>query len=267
MIRSHASEWCLFVLLMSATLKSAYFLPVNAPNPLCSQTIARIGAMRLLPVVTVVNAYDVLAVADRLLACHLPILEVTMRTPQATQAIHQLRSEAPEILIGAGTVTSIEVAAAALEAGADFLTSPGLDLDLVEWCNQKEVAIIPGVATATEIMSAARAGVTVSKFFPAESSGGITKLKDWGGPFKSMKFLATGGIDSNNLERYLQCENVLACAGSWLTQKYPGNTGERDALQTILNAVSVVERLRVEQGTESLTDGMMDPKFHHEMLV
>ena len=136
----------------------------------------------------------------------------------AADAIKRISSKYPEMLISAGTVINPQLAEKAINAGAKFIVSPGFNLETVNWCLDRNVPVIPGVATPSEIEKALALGLTVLKFFPAESSGGVKMLKDLNGPFPLVKFIVTGGIKIDNLIEYAKEANVLAIGGSWMVK-------------------------------------------------
>jgi 2-dehydro-3-deoxyphosphogluconate aldolase/(4S)-4-hydroxy-2-oxoglutarate aldolase len=156
------------------------------------------------------------AVARALCQGGLPCAEVTFRTPAAAEAISLIARDVPEVLLGAGTVLTIEQAKQALEAGAVFIVAPGLNPRVVEYCVERNVPVLPGVATPTEVEAALAMGVQVMKFFPAEASGGVEYLKAMGAPYGSVRFIPTGGVSPANLLTYLKAPRVIACGGSWM---------------------------------------------------
>lgn len=174
-----------------------------------------IAAARLLPVITIDDAAAAVPLAAALKRGGLGCAEITLRTPAARDALAALAAD-PDLVTGAGTVLTPEQAARALDAGAQFIVSPGLSLPLVRYCQQAGVPVFPGVATATEVMTALDAGLEVVKFFPAQQSGGAAALKALHAPLPMMKFIPTGGITAANLPDYLAVPAVLAAGGSWM---------------------------------------------------
>lgn len=182
------------------------------------KVLDRIHSLGVVPVVKIKNAQLAGQLGKALLEGHLPCAEITFRTEAAEEAIRILSSEHPDILVGAGTVLSIRQASSALEAGAQFIVSPGFDVELVNWCLDRQVAVMPGVATPTEITMALNKGLRVLKFFPAEVLGGVKALKALGGPFVGVSFVPTGGVNASNLAEYLSLDIVHACGGSWVAK-------------------------------------------------
>jgi len=182
------------------------------------KVLDRIHSLGVVPVVKIEDAQLAGQLGKALLEGHLPCAEITFRTEAAEEAIHILSSEHPDILVGAGTVLSVEQASSALEAGARFIVSPGFDPELVDWCLERQVAVMPGVATPTEITMALNKGLRVLKFFPAEVLGGVKALKALGGPFVGVSFVPTGGVNASNVAEYLSLDMVHACGGSWVTK-------------------------------------------------
>jgi len=182
------------------------------------KVLDRIHSLGVVPVVKIEDAQLAGQLGKALLEGHLPCAEITFRTEAAEEAIHILSSEHPDILVGAGTVLSVEQASSALEAGARFIVSPGFDPELVDWCLERQVAVMPGVATPTEITMALNKGLRVLKFFPAEVLGGVKALKALGGPFVGVSFVPTGGVNASNAAEYLSLDMVHACGGSWVTK-------------------------------------------------
>jgi 2-dehydro-3-deoxyphosphogluconate aldolase/(4S)-4-hydroxy-2-oxoglutarate aldolase len=175
-----------------------------------------IGRHGVLPVVVLHDADWAVPVGEALAAGGLPLVEVTFRTPAAAEAIRRLAGFLPDLLVGAGTVTSVDQAEAATAAGARFLVSPGLSGTVVRWALAADIPIIPGIQTATEVMAAIDLGLGVLKFFPAAASGGPAAVAAMGGPFPDISLVPTGGVRPTDLATYLRLPNVLACGGTWL---------------------------------------------------
>lgn len=178
----------------------------------------KIGEVGIIPVIKLNQVEDAIPLANALLAGGIPVAEVTFRTEAAAEGIATIRREVPQMLVGAGTVLSTEQAIAAVEAGAQFVVSPGSNGKIIDKVLDSGVVMIPGVATPTEIEAAMGRGLSVVKFFPAEVLGGVAMLKALAGPYPQMKFVPTGGISASNMKDYLQQKNVLAVGGSWMIQ-------------------------------------------------
>lgn len=176
-----------------------------------------IGRYRVIPVVVSLDRLStILPLCDALAEGGLPIVEITMRTVDGEEAIRLVTKERPDMIVGAGTVLTLEQARRALAAGARFLVSPGLDPVIVQFSNETGVPITPGMITPSEVQTALRLGVEVGKFFPATTMGGAGTLKYMHGPYPAMKFIPTGGISRDNMGQYLTLPNVLACGGTWM---------------------------------------------------
>lgn len=174
---------------------------------------------KIIPVTTIADAECAAPLARALFDGGIKIIEITYRTAAASRAISSVSAECPEILAGAGTVTEISQAKEAIACGAKFIVSPGTNMEIVDYCNERGIAVIPGVATPTEIARAVLEGCEVLKFFPAELFGGPEFLDAMGGPFSQVKFIPTGGISAENAPLYLKKPNVIAVGGSWLVKK------------------------------------------------
>ena len=177
----------------------------------------------IVPVLVINKVEDALPIAEALLAADIKVLEVTLRTPSALDVISTIAKELPEAVVGSGTVTNRQQLQQSIDAGAKFAISPGLTKDLLQAGNESEIALIPGIASISELMDAADLGYDHLKFFPAEASGGVNAIKSIGGPFPDIKFCPTGGININNVRDYLALSNVACCGGSWLV---PNNVVE-----------------------------------------
>lgn len=178
--------------------------------------LERIGMAGLVPVVVLENADDAIPAAGALSDGGLAIMEITMRTKAAIDSIKKVKEKFPDMLIGAGTVRSIEQALAAVEAGAQFVVTPGFEETVVKWCVDCGVVVTPGCVTPTEIEFADKYGLDVLKFFPANIYGGVEALKALNGPYKTKKFIPTGGVDLTNLKDFADKEYVFAVGGGFL---------------------------------------------------
>lgn len=178
-------------------------------------TLAEPGPV--VPVIVLARAADAVPLAEALLAGGVRVLEVTLRTAAALPGIEAIARALPEVIVGAGTVRNAADARAALAAGCRFAVSPGYTPALGQACAGLRLPLLPGVATASEIMQAQADGHTLLKFFPAQQAGGVPMLRAWAGPFPDVAFCPTGGIDAATAPQYLACPNVRMCGGSWLT--------------------------------------------------
>lgn len=184
-----------------------------------NNVIEKIKNLRIMPLVTLDKAEHAITLGKALIKANLPIVEVTFRTDSAQEAIKILTEQFPEILVGAGTILNIDMANCAIEAGASFILSPGLDSEVVTYCQRKDVVIMPGCMTPTDLSIAKKLGLKTVKIFPITQIGGLSILKSISAPFGDMNFVATGGINDDNLSQYLSYEKIISCGGSWMIKK------------------------------------------------
>ncbi|MCQ2411353.1 MAG: bifunctional 4-hydroxy-2-oxoglutarate aldolase/2-dehydro-3-deoxy-phosphogluconate aldolase [Sphaerochaetaceae bacterium] len=177
-----------------------------------------VNGIGIVPVIVLNDPAKAVPLAKALIAGGIPCIEVTFRTAAAEASIKAINAEVPEMLLGAGTVITIEQAEKAIAAGAKFIVSPGLDENIVKWCQERDVPVFPGVCTASEVQKAVSLGLNILKFFPAEASGGVNMIKNLCGPFPQVKFMTTGGISPANLAEYAACPFVTAVGGSWMAK-------------------------------------------------
>ncbi|OOE37874.1 ketohydroxyglutarate aldolase [Salinivibrio kushneri] len=175
----------------------------------------RLKAIRIVPVIAINNADDAVPLAKTLVDNGLPCAEVTFRTDAAARAIRLMRDAYPDMLIGAGTVLTTTQVDAAIDAGADFIVSPGLNPTTVKHCQQRGIPIIPGINNPSLVEQAMELGLDTLKFFPAEASGGIAMLKALSAVYP-VSFMPTGGVSEANVSDYLALPSVLACGGTWM---------------------------------------------------
>ena len=180
--------------------------------------VKEIEKLKLVPVVVIENAEDAEPLAQALIEGGLPCAEVTFRTAAAADAVKRL-GRIRDILVGAGTVLSVEQVKQAVDSGAKFIVSPGFNPKVVAYCVDNKIPIIPGICTPTEVEAALEFGLEVLKFFPAESYGGLNTLKAISAPYPMVRFVPTGGIGVHNFMAYLKFPKVLACGGSWMVAK------------------------------------------------
>jgi len=181
--------------------------------------LKKIGEIGIVPVVKIENTADAVPLCRALFEGGLPLAEITFRTSAAEESIRSISQECPEVLVGAGTVLSVEQAEKAIGAGAKFIVSPGYNPKVVKYCLDNEVPVVPGCSSPTDIEMALEAGLDVVKFFPAEAFGGLKALKAISAPYGAVKFIPTGGIDETNLIDYLAFNKILACGGSWMVKE------------------------------------------------
>ena len=180
------------------------------------EALCQIGVV---PVITLDRPQDAVPLAHALLAGGIGCAEITFRTAAAQEAIQRISNECPEMLVGAGTVLTTLQAVQAVQAGAQYLVSPGFDAAVVDWCQEHSVPLLPGIATPTEIHMALARGMKLLKFFPSEVIGGVRMLKELSAPYQEVQFIPTGGIKAQNLAEYLALPNVAACGGSWIATR------------------------------------------------
>ncbi|BAW66095.1 bifunctional 4-hydroxy-2-oxoglutarate aldolase/2-dehydro-3-deoxy-phosphogluconate aldolase [Helicobacter pylori] len=173
----------------------------------------------IIPVVVIENIKDAVPLAQSLIEGGIQIIEVTLRSSCALEAIELIAKNVPKMHVGTGTILNPTQLEQAQNRGAEFLISPGLTIKLLEHAKKKDMPLIPGVSSSSEVMQALELGYNALKFFPAEYCGGVKLLNAFNGPFKGVKFCPTGGISADNMHSYLNLENVLCVGGSWLTPK------------------------------------------------
>ncbi|WP_454766593.1 bifunctional 4-hydroxy-2-oxoglutarate aldolase/2-dehydro-3-deoxy-phosphogluconate aldolase [Cupriavidus campinensis] len=184
-----------------------------------SSLLERLANVPVIPVLEYHSVDDALHVSEALVAGGLPMLEITLRTPVAMQAIEAVARALPQAVVGAGTVLSVDQLHAVRDVGAQFAVSPGLTQKLADGARGAGISLLPGVATASEAMAALEWGFTFLKFFPAEAAGGVPMLKSLYGPLSQLKFCPTGGIDIVKAQHYLALPNVVCVGGSWVVPK------------------------------------------------
>ncbi|GAA7355686.1 bifunctional 4-hydroxy-2-oxoglutarate aldolase/2-dehydro-3-deoxy-phosphogluconate aldolase [Helicobacter pylori] len=173
----------------------------------------------IIPVVVIENIKDAVPLAQSLIEGGIHIIEVTLRSSCALEAVELIAKNVPKMRVGVGTILNPTQLEQAQNRGAEFLISPGLTIKLLEHAKKKDMPLIPGVSSSSEVMQALELGYSALKFFPAEYCGGVKLLNAFNGPFKGVKFCPTGGISTDNMHSYLNLENVLCVGGSWLTPK------------------------------------------------
>ena len=172
----------------------------------------------VVPVVVLDDVKDALPLAKALTEGGLPCAEVTFRTEAAEESIKVMAEAYQDMVVGAGTVLTIEQVDAAVKAGAKFIVSPGFDPEIVDYCLEKEIPIFPGCVTPSEVAQAVKRGLKVVKFFPAEPAGGVAMIKAMAAPYNQLRFMPTGGIGTQNLKDYLGFDKIICCGGSWMVK-------------------------------------------------
>lgn len=178
----------------------------------------QLAAIKVIPVIALESAADAKPLADALTAGNLPVAEVTFRTAAAEESIKAM-SKIPGMIVGAGTVLNVDTVKKAVDAGAKFIVSPGLNPKVVKYCVDNSIPITPGAVTPTEIEAALDLGLNTVKFFPADTYGGLKAIKALSAPYGMIKFIPTGGVNASNLAEFLSTKSVLACGGSWMVAK------------------------------------------------
>ncbi len=205
----------------------------------------RFAQFGVVPVVVLEDAKDAGPLAEALVKGGLPCAEVTFRTDAAEESIRTMTTLYPDMLVGAGTVLSIEQADRAVAAGAKFIVSPGFDPEIVDYCIQKEIPVFPGCITPSEVAQGVKRGLKVIKFFPAEQFGGVDTIRALAAPYTSVQFMPTGGINAKNLKEYLSCDKILCCGGSWMVKGDLVRAGEFDKIcELTKEAVALVKSIR-----------------------
>ena len=195
--------------------------------------LKRLECAGVVPVVVIDDVKDAVPTAKALLAGGIDVMEITFRTAAAADSIAAVAKECPDMLVGAGTVITLEQCKKAVECGAKFIVSPGFSNEVVAWCVENGVAITPGCVTPTEIMAAMSHGLKVVKFFPANVYGGLNAMKNLSAPFVGVKFLPTGGVNASNIKEYIDAPFIHAVGGSWVCPKADIAAGNWDKITAL----------------------------------
>ncbi len=198
-----------------------------------NEVLEKIQKIGIVPVVVLDDAKDAAPLAKALCEGGLPCAEVTFRTAAAEESIRIMAKEFPDMLVGAGTVLTTEQVDRAVNAGAKFIVSPGLNPTVVKYCVDKGIPVTPGTSNPSDVEVAISLGLDVVKFFPAEQAGGLNMIKAMAAPYTQMKFMPTGGINAKNLNSYLAFDKILACGGSWMVKKDLVAAGEFDKIRDL----------------------------------
>lgn len=210
-----------------------------------SNVSEKVQKMGVVPVVVLNDAKDAAPLAKALCEGGLPCAEVTFRTDAAEESIRIMATEYPQMLVGAGTVLTIDQVDRAVAVGAKFIVSPGFDPEIVDYCLSKNIPVFPGCITPSEVAQAVKRGLKVLKFFPAEQFGGVSTIKALAAPYVGVKFMPTGGVNAKNLESYLACDKIVACGGSWMVKGSLVEEGKFDEIETLVKeAVELVAEIR-----------------------
>lgn len=220
-------------------------------------TMKRIGDTGLVPVVVIDDVKTAVDTANALLKGGVDLMEITMRTAAGMESIRLVAESCPDMLVGAGTVLTMEQCKQAIAYGAKFIVSPGFDPDIVDYCNEQNIPICPGCVTPTEITAAIKKGLKVVKFFPANVYGGIKAIKALAGPFTDMQFIPTGGVSLTNLADFTS-KPIYAIGGGWLCSRESINSGDfAEITDTCAKSVDVLLGLKdADDNTTSLNEIM-----------
>ena len=203
------------------------------------------GKIGIIPVVVLDDVKDAEPLADALYRGGLPCAEVTFRTDAAEESIRKMSAKYPDMLVGAGTVLTKEQVDRAVAAGAKFIVSPGLNPEVVKYCQEKGVPVTPGTQTPSEMELAMSLGLDLVKFFPAEPAGGIKMIKAVAAAYVNLSFMPTGGINSENVREYLAYDRILACGGSWMVSKDLIKAGDFAKIEKLVReAAGIVKEIR-----------------------
>lgn len=213
-------------------------------NDICK----KIHDIGVVPVIALDSVEDAAPLARALCAGGLPVAEVTFRTEAAHDAMIEMKKACPEMIVGAGTVLNRQQVDAALDAGAEFIVSPGTNADTIAYCQEKGVPILPGTANAADLEIAMAYGLEVVKFFPAEPLGGLKMIKALAAPYNKLKFMPTGGIKESNVNDYLNDPVILACGGTWMIDK---------------KAIEAKDFKKIEELTRGAVKAMLGVKIKH----
>ena len=195
--------------------------------------INKLNNAGIVPVVVIDDAKDTVPAAKAILAGGIDVMEITFRTAAAAEAIKAVADNCPDMLVGAGTVITLEQCQKAVEMGAKFIVSPGFDETVVKWCVDNDVTITPGCVTPSEIMAAMKLGLNVVKFFPANVYGGLNAMKALSGPFGGIKFIPTGGVNAQNVGEYISAPFIHAVGGSWVCPKADISAGNFEKITAL----------------------------------
>lgn len=209
------------------------------------EILSKVKEIGIVPVVVLEDAKDAAPLAKALIEGGLPCAEVTFRTACAEECIRIMASEYPKLLVGAGTVLTTEQVDRAVAAGAKFIVSPGFDPEIVDYCLEKNILVLPGCVTPSEVAQAVKRGLKIVKFFPAEQFGGLSTLKALAAPYVDIQFMPTGGIGPKNVREYLSYKRLVACGGSWMVKGDLVKAGNFDKIVELTReAADIVKEIR-----------------------
>lgn len=205
----------------------------------------RLKEIGIVPVVVINDAEDALPLAKALVNGGLPCAEVTFRTEAAAESIRIMSEAYPDLLVGAGTVLTKEQVDTAIESGAKFIVSPGLNPNIVSYVLEKGIPMVPGTCTPSDIERALELGLTEVKFFPAEASGGLNMIKALSGPYVNVSFMPTGGLNTDNVKDYLANPKIFCCGGTWIAKADLLKEKKFDEIERLVKeAAEIVKEVR-----------------------
>jgi len=207
--------------------------------------LKQIEEIGVVPVIAISDVEKAVPLAKALLAGGIPCAEVTFRTAEGEESIRRIANETPEVLVGAGTVLTIDQVDRAVKAGAKFMVTPGFNPRIVKYCVDNNIIIAPGCSTPSDMEMAIELGLDTVKFFPAEQAGGLAYIKACAAPYTGLHFMPTGGINAGNLGKYAAYKKILACGGSWMVSKELIDAGDFEEITRLSReAVSIVREAR-----------------------
>ena len=210
-----------------------------------NQILEEISNIGVVPVVAIDHKDDAAPLADALTKGGLPCAEVTFRTAAAEESIRVMHEAYPDMVLAAGTVLTTEQVDRAVAAGASLIVSPGFDPEIVDYCISKNIEVVPGIVTPSELAQAVKRGLTRVKFFPAEAAGGLKMIKAMCAAYTNVRIMPTGGINAKNISEYLECDKIFCCGGSWMVKGDMIKAGEFDKIKDMTaEAVSLVKKIR-----------------------
>lgn len=207
--------------------------------------LEQLSGYGVVPVVVLHRTEDAKPLAEALCKGGLKCAEITFRTEAAEESIRIMTDNYPDMLVGAGTVLTVEQVKRAVAAGARFIVSPGFDEEVVDYCIANAIPVVPGCITPSEVAKGVKRGLKLLKFFPAEQAGGLAMIRAMAAPYTDIKFMPTGGISQKNLEQYLSYEKIAACGGSWMVKAEFVENQEFDKIEKMTKqAVKLVKEIR-----------------------
>ena len=214
-------------------------------SPKTQEVLKKFTEVGIIPVVVLNDAKDAEPLGKALMEGCLPAAEVTFRTDAAEESIRIMAEKYPGMLVGAGTVLTIDQVDRAVKAGAKFIVSPGFDPEIVKYCLDKDIPVCPGTQTPTEVIAAYKLGLDHVKFFPAENAGGLSMIKAVGAAMTTMKFMPTGGINAQNVVEYLKSDKIFCCGGSWMVKGDMIKAGQFEEIKAkVAEAAAIVKNVR-----------------------